>query len=41
MPYDPAVPVVCIDEKLYQLLGEAMSGTVLTVYLYLLNFWEA
>lgn len=23
MPYDPAVPVVCMDEKLYQLLGEA------------------
>lgn len=23
MPYDPAVPVVCMDEKPYQLLGEA------------------
>ncbi len=22
-PYDPAVPVVCMDEKPYQLLGEA------------------
>ena len=22
MPYDPAVPVVCMDEKPYQLLGE-------------------
>ena len=21
MPYDPAVPVVCMDEKPYQLLG--------------------
>ena len=23
MPYNPAVPVVCMDEKPYQLLGEA------------------
>ncbi|MCI9681767.1 MAG: hypothetical protein HFI26_10315 [Lachnospiraceae bacterium] len=23
MPYNPDVPVVCMDEKLYQLLGEA------------------
>ena len=22
MPYNPAVPVVCMDEKPYQLLGE-------------------
>ena len=22
MPYDPVVPVVCMDEKPYQLLGE-------------------
>ncbi len=25
MPYDPAVPVVCMDEKPYQLLGEAQE----------------
>jgi len=25
MPYDPAVPVVCMDEKPYQLLGEART----------------
>jgi hypothetical protein len=23
LPYDPAIPVVCMDEKPYQLLGEA------------------
>ena len=27
MPYDPSVPVVCMDEKPYQLLGEA-RGTL-------------
>ena len=25
MPYEPAVPVVCMDEKPYQLLGEARA----------------
>jgi len=25
MPYNPAVPVVCMDEKPYQLLGEARN----------------
>ena len=26
MPYDPSVPVVCMDEKPYQLLGEARGA---------------
>ena len=26
MPYDPSVPVVCMDEKPYQLLGEARES---------------
>lgn len=26
MPYDPSVPVVCMDEKPYQLLGEAREA---------------
>lgn len=26
MPYNPAIPVVCMDEKLYQLLGEVRDS---------------
>jgi len=26
LPYDPAYPVVCMDEKLYQLLGDVWES---------------
>ena len=26
MPYNPSIPVVCMDEKPYQLLGEARES---------------
>lgn len=29
MPYNPAIPVVCMDEKPYQLLGEARDSWVM------------